>query len=990
MDFAEFLVLGLVLATAVGTGAAFGTIAFFRLERYRKALIEQETRIAALEARLKGAPAFEETVAAPAAEAPPASEAPAPVRLPQRPVPVSPPPAAMPARAAGTSNVIKLAPPATTPSPSKAPAALPTPPPQQQLPSAAAHGPAAAASAAAPPTQRRGEGVARTEAFRRPPTPPAPQPAAAPPAMPEMAPAQEPALAVQINMAVVAWAVGGAVTLGVIFALIAAYQGGYFNQLSQLLLGYLMAAGMIAAAEAMNRRNAQVPPADWQARHAPVILAAAGIVCAFGITFAGYARLGLLQPAATLGIMGVCALGGFGLSLRYGQPLAWLGLAAGFAAPFLSGVIPASPTALFAYLFAITAAALALSKHRGWAGIGWAGGALAIGWAIAWTFVYFLPSGAPAASGYLVALAVLGVAFAWDDVEAPVNFAPDAETRAPWPLQAWIGMALIAAAGVTMATLSIKGAGAGAPAVNALIFAVAIMAAAAAFREGFAPGPVVMSVLALVALAAWPPILFADDARGFAGAAGALGFMASIGGWLMMARNVAPAPGAIVAALVPTATLLIAYLRLGGTIDQPYAWGAAALILAAFNGFALDRISSAAGGASKAPGAATAFAAASAACAVMAGAFAFDNVRMAAGLAVLLVPLAWLDRRLDIPALRFTGAAIGAVTLALLSPIALMRAEIEPTPLLNTLAPTFVIAILSVWAGARLFALGPAGYLARVTIFLRICLVALVMAFGFAEIRHLANSGDMTEPYISLWEAGGHTSFLLLVACAIAWRYGATERPLLQWTELLAFVTAVAHALLVGLVMLSPWWGLTPAVVEGGPLFNTVLAAYGAPAALFALYGVLRARLGPSARAHVAGAAALLCGVAWLLLEVRHAFHPFTMATAPLSAAEHGAYSLALIAASAAVLFVAMRFVTGMGGLMLRITAAALTAAGFLKALGHDAGLIDGPLRYGAYALFAAAAMAALLGYYRYVFPRTAADADAPRTPDANLIPPRP
>ncbi|MDX2235263.1 MAG: DUF2339 domain-containing protein [Hyphomonadaceae bacterium] len=960
MNFAEFLVLGLILATAVGTGAAFGTFAFFRLQRYRAALIEQEVRIAALEARLGLAPA-QDPVAAPAPV--PA----APPRLQS----VPPPPPAAAARAASLTQAPAPAAAVARAAPVTAPR-----PVNQNTPQ-----PAVAAAARAEPRLRAD-----------PPPRPKPVPALAPEPLPTMA--SEKAPAAPVDMALVAWGAGIAITMGVIALLIAAYQGGYFNQLSQLLLGYVLAGAMIGGAEVLKRRHADAEPealqADWQARHGPAILAAAGVICAFGITFAGYARLGLLPPAATLGLMGACALGGFGLALRHGRPLAWLGLAAGFGAPFLSGVIGASPTALFAYLFAITAAALSLTKHRRWLALGASAAVLAAGWAMAWTFVYFLPSGASAAAGYLVALLALGVAFAWEDASAPVNLAEDAVVRAPWPPRAWIGMALIAGAGFVMATLAIKGAGAGAPAVSALILSVAVLAVAAALREGFAPAPVVLSVLALAALATWPPILFAADARDFAGAAGALGLAASIGGWLMMARNAAPAPGALVAALVPAATLLIAYLRLGGAIEQPYAWGGLALVLAAFNGFALDRVSSAAGGAARAPGAATAFAAAAAACAVMAGAFAFDNVRMAAGVAVLLAPLAWLDRRLDIPALRFAGAAIGAVAVALLSPIALMRAEIETTPILNTLTPTFIIAIASVWAGARLFALGPAGYEARVTIFLRICLIALVIAFGFAEIRHLATRGDMAAPYVSLWEAGGHTSFLLAIACGIAWRFGRAKRPLLQWTEQVAFAVALVHALLVGIVLLAPWWGAAPASVDGPPAINSLLAAYAAPAALFALYGVLRARLGPSVRAHVAGAATLVTGLAWLVLAVRHGFHPFTMANAPVTAPEHAALSLALVGASGAILFVAMRFVGGVGGLMLRLAAATLTAAGVLKALIHDTGLIDGPARYGAYALLAGAGVAAVLAYHRYVFPRAGADEQPAREPDGDLIPPRP
>lgn len=952
-DFAQFLVLGLVLAAAVGTGAAFGAIAFFRGERYRRALIEQDARIAALEAALSMRPAAD--VAHEAAAAAPAPRSPAVVSPFPQPAPPSAPAAAPVPTPAAAAKVAALAPAMT---------AAPVP-------------------AAQPVAARASEPLIKPEVFRRPTTPPL-----------QTAPAASAPTPMAVDKTVVAWVVGAAVTIGVIATLIAAYEAGYFNQVSQLLLGYLMAAAMIGAAEVLRGRQSSEPPTDWQARHAPAILAAAGVVCAYGITFVGYGRLGLLLPAPTLGLLGACALGAFGLSLRHGQALAWTGLVGGFGAPFLSGVIGASPPALFAYLFAIAAAAFALAKHRGWLALGWAAAALAVVWGVLWTFVFFLPSGATAASAYLAALVVLAIAFAWDDAGAAVTFSPGAEKRIPWSPRAWVGMAGLVAAAGALATLSLAAAGAGEAAVHGLIAAVGAACLAATLREGFAPVAVAVAGLALAALAAWPPIGTGADAQAFAAAAGAFGFVASVGGWLMIARNDAPGPGALIAALAPAGALLAAYLRLGEAIPQPYAWGALALILAAFNGFALDRISKAAGGAARAPGATAAFAAASAACAVMAGAFAFDNVRMAAGLAVLLVPLAWLDRRLDIPALRFAGVAIGAVTVALLSPIAIVRAPVEATPVLNTLAPTFLIAILSVWAGARLFALGPAGYLGRVTIFLRIALVALVLSFGFAEIRHLANAGRMDAPYGSLLEVGGHTAFLLAVSCLIAWRYGREDRPLLHWTEMLCFAVALAHTVIAGLGLFAPWWGYAPSPAPGPLLANPLAVAYLAPALLFALYAWLRARIGPSVRAHAAGGAALVTGVAWLLLETRHAFHPTAMANAPVTPLEHATYSLALVVAGGVALLAALRLVGGLGGLMLRLAAAALTAAGFIKALAIDVPLIEGPVRYAVYALVAAAAVGALLGYYRYVFPQAPRPAPAPSqsagAPDGNLLPPTP
>lgn len=803
--------------------------------------------------------------------------------------------------------------------------------------------------------------------------------------------------------AIALWAGGAAIAVGVIAALFVGYRNGYFNEISQLLLGYLMAGAMIAGAEALRRRNMQDPPTDWQSRHTPKILAAAGAACAWSMSYVGLtrltlpldvamqlSRLSMLSPGEALGLMGAAALGALALSLWHGRLLGWLGLAMGFAAPALVDAVTAAAPAFFAYLFAIAAAAFALARHRDWQALAAAATVLALGWGAAWSALFLLPSGMLAAAAYGVGLTALGVSYAWDHVAAPIDPAKAARLQLPWSAPAWVGAATAIGAVALLLAIAVRAEGAGGPAVNGLVIAVALLAAAAAFREGLAPAPLAAGAAALVALALWPAIGTADAARQFAGCAGALGLAASVGGWLMMGRNATPAAGAMLAALVPTTTLLVAYLRLSEVIQSPFGWGGVALVLAAFNAFALDAVSRAVGGAAKAPGATAAFAAAAAASAVMAGAFAFDNIRMAAGVALLLAPLAWLDRRLDIPALRYAGAAFAAVTVALLSPIALMRAEIDPRPIVNIIAPTFLVAILSVWFGARLFALGPSGYNGRVTILVRIALVVLVLSFGFAEIRHLANAGDMNARYASLFEMGGHTLFLLAVAAGLAWRFGEADRPLLHWTEMFAFVAATAHVAIAGLGIVAPWWGTEPAPAPGAPVFNALLIAYALPAALFALYAWLRARIEPSSlRVYIASGAAVVCGLVWLLLEVRRAFHPYAMAIGPVGGAEHACLTLALLVASALLILAAMPIGRGPGAMALRVAAAVLTATAVLKALAIDIGFLEGAARYGAYALVAAAGVGALIGYHRYVLLRPAAATDT-RASDATLLPPRP
>lgn len=926
----EFLVIGLVGLALYTGGLALGVMAFLRLERYRKALIEQQQRIDALEAALAGRGAFLPSPAAVALQPTliqPQIAQPAPA--PQRDI----------AALAGAKPAI-VHPPKKPIEP-----LFPVPGSKPVRAAPALRAPAVTDAAEATGAEATGAPIDRSTW--------------------------------------ILWGVGAALALGVIAFLNHAYAQGYFNQASQLLLGYVIAAGLLAGSEVLRRRAQTHPPQDLQARHTPKILAAAGLVCAYGITFVGFQRLALLPPPAAIGLMGAVTLATFALSLWHGRLTAWLGVAMGFAAPALIGAQDTPAAALFAFLFAMAGGAFALSHHKHWYGVAWATAAAAIGWAIWWAFEWFAPTGVSAASGYLVALVVLGAAFGW---EAARDARPLPHAQA-----GWISAATIVGAGAALVYLFAFSHGFGAPAAFALIASAALLCAAAAWRAGFAPLPLILGVLTVIAFVLWPEIDTSGAARNFAAFAGGLGFVASVGGWTMMARNPSPGAGALVAATLPALALFIAHARLGQAIDQPLGWGLAALSLAAFNAVALDRIAQAVGGASKAPLATGAFAIAAAACAVMAGVYALDQVRLAAGVALLLISLAWLDKRLNLPPTRLAAIAVAAATVALLSPLALLRAPVESTPILNTLAPTFIMAIACVWIGARLFATGPAGYLGRVTVALRITLVALTLCFLWAEIRHLLNAGVMAAPYTSLWELGAHSAAAILIATGLAWRYGAEPRPLFHWTERVLIGGAAANTLLAGLVMLAPWWGTAPAQVVGPPIFNNLLVAYALPAALFGAYAMFKGRLRPTLLSQIASACAVIASVAWALLAVRHAFHPDATARATVLPFEHAAYSLVFAVAAAIVLAIAYF----RNAPSLRYAAAALAATAFGKALVVDAMQIDGLVKYAVYALLAAGAAASFIAFQRYVFPRTPpADADntaeTGSSRDATLLPPRP
>ena len=952
----ELIALALVVL-AVTACAVLGAVAFFRMTRYRDALMEAHDRIRSLENAVVGSESMQETIVVSSAQ-PVRATAGAPARRPEPPRPPPRPPSAplkFPTVLTHLRPVRAAEPPAdAVDAPAPAAPAFTRPLERKATPEAStpnvAHGELRDLSRRDPPhreTSNRDPALGEISNENNPRTP------------------FMPGLRAALSGTWAVWLLGALLAAAIVAFLRYAYLNDFLNQASLLTFGFILGLGLIAGAEWVERRR--VYDADLAATmspYAPALLAGAGFVCLFGMSWAGYARLGMIDQTLCVALMGIVALAASAAALRFGAPLAWLGLVGGMGAPLAVGVDAAPASALFPFLFAFAATAFALAERRGWRALAAIGAASGIGWGVYWMLALFLPTGAVLAGVHLGAIGLLGAAYASRGLNAPL-FTREGGWRAV-PTHAWIGVATALAATAALLALFIVGRGAAANAALALVTLVFATSIAAALRQGFALVAIAIAAASLAALASWPTFVDAVAIQRFATVAGALGFAASVGGWLMIGRNRSALAGAIMAGAVPTLALLLAYLRLGDVIPPPEAWAGAGVALAAMNGFALYRLAAGRPEGEPPSPAVNVFAAAAVLGAVMAGAFAFDPVLLSAVVALLVPILAWMDGRMPLPALRIAAIAAAVATIALLSPPALWFAAVDRTPVLNPMTLAFAIAILALVVGHRLLAYGPSGENGRATVVTRLALLALVLSAGWAEIRHLLNDGDLTAPYRSLWEAGAITSGLAALAFIAAPR-GETEPGLLQRrTERCALLGGLLHAWITLVVWLNPWWGLAPPAVDGMVGANALLAAYFAPALLFAGYGIVRLRVEPGLLHRIALSAALMLAVMWAALTIRDAFHPTAMPTAPIGFLEHLAYS-------------GLVFAGGVGALLfwafgrndrVRLIAAALTGAALLKALAFDVTLLDGLwARVGAVAaLLALAAVTAYL-YHRFVFP---------------------
>ena len=110
---------------------------------------------------------------------------------------------------------------------------------------------------------------------------------------------------------------------------------------------------------------------------------AVGVALLYSALLAAFTIFGISKAAIVGGFL-VLTVFAYGLSLRYGPPVAIMGLVFGDTLPALLGVDSPNTPVLFGYLFAVAAGTMILVRHRRWWGLGIAVLLAAVVWVIAW------------------------------------------------------------------------------------------------------------------------------------------------------------------------------------------------------------------------------------------------------------------------------------------------------------------------------------------------------------------------------------------------------------------------------------------------------------------------------------------------------------------------------------------------------------------------------------------------------------------------------
>ena len=697
------------------------------------------------------------------------------------------------------------------------------------------------------------------------------------------------------------WLGGATIALGGAFLVKLSIDYGLLTPLVRVTLGILLGIALSVGGEWVKRHDRPDEGGAGGVSYVPQALTAAGAATVFASLYAAHGLYGFLPAGLAFLLLAITAGATVAQSLRQGPLVAALGLIGAFIVPLLVQSTSPHATPLFAYLAVVTAAALALLRHRAWWWLAWPALAGAIIWVVLWLASAADPEAAVVA-GYLLVLFGLFVVFrrGLSRIGFLAGVADTAIVRVVTRTAMWaIAAALLAAAAADQFGPIITG------------VAIAVTAGLMAFAycdRSLDDLIAVAGALAVLLLAAWHlplPIadmslkvfrLQPDHLADFVTAATLFSALLGLGGFLLLPFVARPGRWAALSAAVSLAVLVIAYWRLQ-KFELDVAWTLSALALA---GLELAAAATVAGRRDRAlePDieleiALAAYAVGVLGSTIFAATLALGEAWLTVALALHLPALGWVDGRIRLKVLRWLAFGVAAiVSIRLVLNPYVLDYPLTATPVFNWLLYGYGVPAAAFIVATRQFGSRADDYLvwlleagSAAFLLLLLSLEATQAIYGrltIAPVEDFAAGAAL----IGLWSAFGGGMLAL----------GARkQRPVLLWGGMLVLGWATLVALLwQPLVLLFGAW------VGDLALFDALLLADAVPALVYALI----ARRSPARSLARAIARVLAAGFAfiWVTLEIRHVFQGKVELFAGSSDAEWYAYSVAWLAFAGAAL----------------------------------------------------------------------------------------
>ena len=640
------------------------------------------------------------------------------------------------------------------------------------------------------------------------------------------------------------WFGAVALLLAGVFLLRYTAEHGLLGPATRCTAAALLGLVLLAAAEWLRRSPAPAIAGPFQADMAPSALAAGGVASLFAAAYGVGPFYHLLPEIVAFVLMAVASTLALVSALRFGPLTAAVGIVGAFVTPALAASASPMLPGLFAYLALVTVTAYEIVWRTAWTWLGWSIAAAAALWLLAAAAMPADP-GVWAAAAYMPLAAFLGLLL------------PDAALdHRRGRLLAWGQFAIVAVGG-----LALEAAAPG----DATHLALLLLGPLAIWKGADEPAldrlPWLAAVIGLAALVLWKGSEAAhlrassggDAAFLFAGFVFAVFHMSA--GLVLEIRTVRPSRWSTLVSAVPVLALAVCYYRVG-RFETDIRWGLAGLILVPMLAAAGRRALAA--GARDCGGI-------HAAGAVAALALALVMVLRGQGLmlafALMLPGLAWIEAKVPLPALRRAALVVVAGTLAAQTRWLLLDFAVHARPAFSERIVDYAVPAIAFFAASRLFRRTRDDALVAT---LEAGAISLASLFALFLVRRLFGHASLAQSY-SMEEIA-----TLMLACgfeAIAYAQAARKIPRPTFIAARSILGAVAGALALGLLVFNPL--LVPQVPISA--FALVLA-YLAPAILAAC--VARCAMPDPGIARVFGSYAILAGLAWITLAIRHVFHP--------------------------------------------------------------------------------------------------------------------
>jgi uncharacterized membrane protein len=705
----------------------------------------------------------------------------------------------------------------------------------------------------------------------------------------------------------------------------------------RIVIGYGFSGALVAGGEYIRRKRNPVI-----ADHVPAALSAAGIVTAFGVTYAAYALYDIFSPGVCFPLLVAIGLGAIWLSRLQGPLIAALGLIGSYLAPALVPSEHPSAWGFFAYLLVIAIACFYELRNRPWWWLGFSAVAGALAWSMLWIAgSFFNPADTVPAGCFAFALA-FAAAFIPRGT-AILEAEALSKTKMPEPPQQ-VMIVASAAASLILAAL-VFATHHGTTALSFFATGMAVLAAFGWFKRHSNIAAPLAALTSFVVLMAWPDVATlypAFDDRGFWTLvpglvepprfvrwmiAAGIGF--TLLGLLGTLRKAQPPFWDALAAASAVSFLFGAWAQ-GDFVTSSVTWIMLALAGATLLGGVVYRLKERMADSLVATSIAY-FAIATAALMLFAADRIFDEVWYTLAIAALALAAACTTCIINH---RIFGLI--AAFLASLASLKLFLARefwALPTLPLGEHWPIYGYGLPAVafWLAARSL---PQTRDERPRISLEGLSLGLLISLASLELRVLIGGG-VTADRFSLLELSSHAVTWLAAAFGLAYRQKIYSGFVSRW-GVLALTCAASAILLIMLLPMNP--AITGDTLAGNVIVNTLWLAYALPALLIAVLVNRKTSLSVTPYREVLGGLAFAAVMMFATLMVKRFYQGPVLDPRFLSDAEN--YSVSLM-------WLAIGIIAFVGGLKterqyIRVAALVILALTVLKVFIYDFAELSG------------------------------------------------